>query len=42
MNHSLELTGLTKVFDTPAGPFICVKDVNVTVPNGEFVAILGH
>jgi nitrate ABC transporter ATP-binding subunit len=38
----LELTGLTKVFDTPSGPFVAVKDVNVAVASGEFVAILGH
>jgi nitrate ABC transporter ATP-binding subunit len=38
----LELTGLTKVFPTPAGPFIAVKDVNARVQAGEFVAILGH
>ena len=38
----LELTGLTKVFDTPDGPFVAVKDVNAKVYKGEFVAILGH
>jgi nitrate ABC transporter ATP-binding subunit len=38
----LELTGLTKIFDTPSGPFIAVKDVNAQVHAGEFVAILGH
>ena len=38
----LELTGLSKVFPTPTGPFIAVKDVNATVHAGEFVAILGH
>jgi nitrate ABC transporter ATP-binding subunit len=38
----LELTGLTKVFETPSGPFIAVKDVNAVVAAGEFVAILGH
>jgi nitrate ABC transporter ATP-binding subunit len=42
MSVPLELTGLTKVFPTPAGAFIAVKDVNVTVGRGEFVAILGH
>jgi nitrate ABC transporter ATP-binding subunit len=42
MTLPLELTGLTKVFPTPAGPFIAVKDVNVTIAAGEFVAILGH
>jgi nitrate ABC transporter ATP-binding subunit len=38
----LELTGLTKIFDTPTGPFVAVKDVNARVGAGEFVAILGH
>ena len=42
MNASLELTGLTKVFDTPTGAFVAVKDVNVQVAEGEFVALLGH
>jgi nitrate ABC transporter ATP-binding subunit len=38
----LEITGLTKVFDTPAGPFVAVKDVNAVIREGEFVCILGH
>lgn len=38
----LELTGLTKVFPTPGGPYIAVKDVNAEIVTGEFVAILGH
>ena len=42
MSVPLELTGLTKVFDTAAGPFVAVKDVNVRVHGGEFVAVLGH
>ena len=42
MNIPLELTGLTKVFETPSGPFIAVKDVNAQVNAGEFVAVLGH
>lgn len=42
MNEPLELTGLTKVFQTPTGPFIAVKDVNAKIRAGEFVAILGH
>jgi len=42
MNVPLELTGLTKVFPTTAGPFIAVKDVNARIEAGEFVAILGH
>jgi len=42
MNVPLELTGLCKVFATPAGPFVAVKDVNAQIRQGEFVAILGH
>ena len=42
MATPLELTGLTKVFPTPSGPFIAVKDVNAQIHEGEFIAILGH
>ena len=42
MSAPLELTGLTKVFETPTGPFVAVKDVNAQVATGEFVALLGH
>jgi nitrate/nitrite transport system ATP-binding protein len=38
----LELTGLTKVFATPSGPLVAVKDVNAEIQHGEFVCILGH
>jgi nitrate/nitrite transport system ATP-binding protein len=38
----LELTGLTKIFATPSGPYVAVKDVNVQIEPGEFVCILGH
>ena len=38
----LELTGLTKVFSTDAGPFVAVKNVNVRIHKSEFVCILGH
>ena len=42
MNAPLEISALTKVFDTPAGPFVAVKDVNATIGQGEFVCLLGH
>jgi nitrate/nitrite transport system ATP-binding protein len=38
----LEITGMTKVFETTTGPFIAVKDVNAQIQQGEFVCILGH
>src|SRR3977135_3815625 len=38
----LELTGLTKRFETPTGPFVAVDNVNAVIQEGEFVCILGH
>lgn len=38
----LELTGLTKTFQTPEGPFVAVDNVNALVHEREFVCILGH
>ena len=36
----LQITGLTKVFSTPSGPFVAVKDVNADIEQSEFVCIL--
>ena len=38
----LELTGLSKTFSTPDGPFVAVDNVNAIIGQGEFVCILGH
>src|SRR5437867_2648706 len=38
----LEITGLTKVFHTPSGPYVAVQDVRARIHEGEFVCILGH
>lgn len=38
----LEITGLSKTFRTPTGPFTPVRDVNARIATGEFVCILGH
>jgi nitrate ABC transporter ATP-binding subunit len=40
--YPLELTGLSKVFPSPAGPVTAVENVNARIAAGEFVAILGH
>jgi len=42
MTAPLEITGLTKVFNTPTGPFVAVKDVNAAIRQSEFVCMLGH
>ena len=38
----LEIAGLTKVFQTPSGPYVAVQNVNAQMREGEFVCILGH
>jgi nitrate ABC transporter ATP-binding subunit len=38
----LELTQLGKTYDTPAGPAVVVRDVNLCIREGEFVCIIGH
>ncbi|MBC8121403.1 MAG: ATP-binding cassette domain-containing protein, partial [Gemmatimonadaceae bacterium] len=38
----LELSGITKVFPTPKGPFVALKDIFLKINEGEFVCLLGH
>jgi nitrate/nitrite transport system ATP-binding protein len=42
MRRPLEISSLTKVFQTPAGPHIAVKDFTAHIAPGEFVSLLGH
>ncbi|MBM3392067.1 MAG: ABC transporter ATP-binding protein [Betaproteobacteria bacterium] len=37
----IRIEGLFKDYDTPAGPFPALKDVNLAIRPGEFVAIMG-
>jgi nitrate ABC transporter ATP-binding subunit len=38
----LKIVNLTKVFDTPSGPYTAVRGVDIQVFPGEFACILGH
>ncbi|MBM3735798.1 MAG: ABC transporter ATP-binding protein [Acidobacteria bacterium] len=38
----LEISSLSKVFETPAGRFTAIKDFNARIAPDEFVALLGH
>ncbi len=38
----MEISSLTKVFDTPTGPYVALKDFRAKFEPGEFVALLGH
>src|ERR1043166_843694 len=38
----VELSNLTKIYPTPKGPAVIVKDFNLRIRKGEFVALIGH
>ena len=38
----LEISNLEKVYPTPRGPAVIVRDFNLSVAEGEFVSIIGH
>lgn len=47
MSHSanakyIEIQGVEQTFRTAKGPFPALKDINLTVARGEFVALIGH
>lgn len=42
MSDYLKLENVTKIYPTPSGPAVIVKDFNLTVKKGEFVALIGH
>ena len=42
MSDYVELSNLTKIYPTPKGPAVIVKDFNLRIGKGEFVALIGH
>src|SRR3954454_435171 len=42
MSDYLEISNLTKIYETPKGPAVIVKDFNLRIRKGEFVCIIGH
>src|SRR5436190_12716699 len=42
MSDYCELSNLTKIYETPKGPAVIVKDFNLTIKQGEFVTLIGH
>jgi ABC-type lipoprotein export system ATPase subunit len=39
--HLIDLRNLHKTYHTPAGDFPALKDINLTIDRGEFVAVIG-
>lgn len=42
MSAFVELSQLTKIYPTPKGPAIIVKDFDLKIEKGEFVCLIGH
>ena len=42
MSDYVELSNLTKIYPTPKGPAVIVKDFNLRIRKGEFVCLIGH
>ena len=42
MSDYCELSNLTKIYPTPKGPAVIVKDFNLRIKKGEFVTLIGH
>jgi nitrate ABC transporter ATP-binding subunit len=42
MSHYCELSRLTKVYPTPKGEAVIVKDFDLKIKQGEFVCLIGH
>lgn len=42
MNETIKITNLSKTYDTGAVQVHALKDINLTIEKGEYVAIMGH
>ena len=42
MSDYCELSNLTKIYPSPKGPAVIVKDFNLRIRKGEFVTLIGH
>lgn len=38
----IEIQSVGQVFKTPRGPFVALRDINLTIAKGEFVTLIGH
>ena len=42
MKKFIEIQNVEQTFKTKKGPYIALRDINLTVAKGEFVALIGH
>jgi len=38
----IQIEGVAQTFKTPKGPFVALRDIDLTIAKGEFVALIGH
>ncbi len=41
-DRTLHVEDVGMVFDTPRGPFVALRDINLDIRRGEFVTLIGH
>lgn len=41
VNHLIDLRGISKAYQTPAGDFVALEDINLLIDRGEFVSVVG-
>jgi bicarbonate transport system ATP-binding protein len=41
-NSFLLFEGVSKVYPTSNGPFTVLKDIDLTIDQGEFICVIGH
>jgi nitrate/nitrite transport system ATP-binding protein len=42
MTKYIQIEGVEQTFATKKGPFVALRDINLTVAKGEFVTLIGH
>ena len=42
MSRYVELSNISKIYPTPKGPAIIVKNFNLSIKKGEFITLIGH
>ena len=38
----IDIQGVAQTFKTKKGPVVALRDINLSVAKGEFVALIGH
>jgi nitrate/nitrite transport system ATP-binding protein len=42
LENFLNIEGVSKVYETPKGPYIVLDGVNLSIKQGEFICLIGH